>query len=136
MVALEIIKIIGLVFIGVLVGGALIALFFLVRKIFKKPKKLKVEEEEIKEEPEVEKVKKKRFFGLINKRKDSINEYDKEFEEGKVLVPIDKRDFEDFDGFKEKVRDIPVLYNQIKTINKDFKEREFILRKPMVKENG
>lgn len=71
-------------------------------------------------------------FALKKLKKDdlkNISEYDKEFEEGKVLLPIDKRDFEDLDEFKEKTKDIPKIQDKLESLNQDFKDLKFVTEK-------
>lgn len=58
-----------------------------------------------------------------------MNEYDKEFEEGKILMPIDKRDFEDLDEFKEKTKDISKIKNKVESLDEDFEDLKFVTEK-------
>ena len=78
---------------------SLIILFFVVRFIIRKIKKV---------DPELE-------------------EAEKEFEEGKILLPVDKRDFEDLEDFKEKTKHIPKIKEKLDTLDKDFEEWEIDL---------
>lgn len=68
------------------------------------------------------------FFAIkkLNKQKGKKEDvYLKEFNEGKILIPIDKRDFENFDKFKEDVKDDKIIKKQLDEIDKDFENREF-----------
>lgn len=49
---------------------------------------------------------KKALKKLKEKIKKDNNKLDQEFKDGKILLPIDKRDFSDFKEFKEKTKGI------------------------------
>lgn len=53
------------------------------------------------------------------KKKKSLER--KAFEKGEIVCPIDKRDYVDFEGFKKHVKDIKPISEQLKNIDKDFK---------------
>ena len=59
----------------------------------------------------------------FNKKK--LVDVEQEFEDGKILLPIDKRDFEDFNSFKNKTSHIKIIDKKVKTIDKDFNDLEF-----------
>ena len=59
-----------------------------------------------------------------DKSKDQEN-IDKEFEEGNIILPIDKKDFENLDEFKEKTSHIKSVKKELDNIDKDFDKLEF-----------
>ena len=69
-------------------------------------------------------------FIIIKSKKSAIKKgeelIEKEFEEGKIILPIDKRDFENFKDFKKKTSHIPDISGKIETIKEDFRKFEFI----------
>ncbi len=78
-------------------------------------------------------------FALKKLKRDEsklIDEYDKEVEEGKILMPIDKRDFEDIEEFKEKTKKITKIQSQLKSIDKDFEKLKFVTEKRLEEEDG
>ncbi len=69
------------------------------------------------------------FFAVKKvKKQTKINneKYEKEFRDGKVLMPIDRRDFSDLEEFTKKTKDLHEIQEKIKTLDKDFDELEFI----------
>lgn len=50
---------------------------------------------------------------------------DKEFEDGKILLPIDKMDFKGLEEFKEKTCHIKSIKKQLDDIDKDFNKLNF-----------
>lgn len=64
----------------------------------------------------------KKFNKLDLKKEEEI---EKEFNEGKILLPIDKRDFENMDEFESKTSHIESINKKIKSIDKDFEELKF-----------
>lgn len=58
-----------------------------------------------------------------------VTQYDKEFEEGKVLLPIDKRDFENFEEFKKQTDKVKVIKEKMETMDQDFEDLNFIIDK-------
>ncbi len=76
------------------------------------------------------------YFALKkHKKKKKIDEDNllKEFEEGKIILPIDKRDFKDFKDFKEKTKHIESVKDKFETIDTDFEKFKFIVERD---ENG
>lgn len=68
----------------------------------------------------------RKAFKKLKKDKSKDQEkIDKQFEDGKILLPIDKRDFEDLDEFKEKTSHIKSVKKQLDNIDNDFKKLEF-----------
>ena len=47
------------------------------------------------------------------------------FEEGKIILPTDIRDYIDLEEFKEKTKDIPSLKEKLNVIEDNSKERGF-----------
>lgn len=68
----------------------------------------------------------RKAFKKLKKDKSKEQEkIDKEFEDGKILLPIDKRDFEDLDEFKKNTSHIKSVKNQLDSIENDFEKLEF-----------
>lgn len=62
------------------------------------------------------------FFGLFKKKNKfkKLSKKDKEiekyFNEGSIVLPTDIRDYENIELFKEKVKNIPSIYNRLKEL--------------------
>lgn len=75
-------------------------------------------------------------FSLKKLNKDKSKkeeEYEKEFSEGNIIMPIDKRDFENLDEFKDKTSHLNNIKETIENLDKDFENYEPI--KECKKEN-
>lgn len=64
-----------------------------------------------------------KLIAKIKKKK--LSEFEKEFENNGVIIPCDKRDFEDFDKFKESVKDNKKTMDRLKTIDEDFVQFDY-----------
>ena len=70
-------------------------------------------------------------FSMKKLNKDKLKkqeEYEEEFLKGNILVPIDKRDFENLDEFKEKTNHLPTVKETLKNLDKDFEGFESVLK--------
>ena len=77
------------------------------------------------------------FFGTkylskkIKKKQENLQEeIEKEFKEGKIVLPIDKRDFENFKEFEDKTKNIKKVNDNLKNMEKDFDKFEMIKEEP------
>ncbi len=71
------------------------------------------------------------FFGIkfalkkLKKQKIHSNndmvEIEKEFEEGNILMPVDKRDFEDIEEFKKHTSQLPEISEQLEDLDRSLK---------------
>lgn len=67
---------------------------------------------------------------ILNKKVKKKQElYEKEFEDGNILFPIDERDFENLEEFKKKTDHIPKVKEKLDTIKEDFNNFESIMVK-------
>lgn len=62
--------------------------------------------------------------GLGNGSED-LEGLEKEFSEGNILMPIDKRDFENLRQFKKDTANIPHIQKHLDNLDEDFKNRKF-----------
>lgn len=56
------------------------------------------------------------------KGKKKMTEYEKEFEKNGCLVSVDKKDYVNFDNFKESVKDNPKTMERLNTMDSDWRE--------------
>lgn len=68
----------------------------------------------------------KKAIKIKKKTKETYAGVEEEFESGKILLPIDKRDFEDLEEFKEKTKHIPKIRKKLETLEEDFNKLEFV----------
>ncbi len=62
-----------------------------------------------------EKLKKKIFKKKISPEQEAFNK-------GQIIFPIDKRDYENIDNFKEDIKGFPKLSKQLGKIDEEFKK--------------
>ena len=68
------------------------------------------------------KVGKSDWEKLKNKFKKKKSPEQQAWENGEIIIPLDKRDYEDISNFKEGIKDNKILSEQLKNIDKEFKE--------------
>lgn len=75
----------------------------------------------------------KKLKNKIFKKK--ISPEQKAFDNGEIIFPVDKRDFVDFNNFKEGVKSIEKISNKLEKIDEDFEEWDPIPNKKTEGEN-
>lgn len=62
---------------------------------------------------------------LKKNKKKLQDDIQREFDEGKILLPIDKRDFENLNEFKENTSHIKSVQEKLDSIDEDFSNLDF-----------